>query len=196
MLKRYKILWVFIALLVLLLAFNFISFRAARSTTGANHTLSTYRMGDTLPANMMTGFDLSYSVNGDERFVAELEKALKTEIEAQTAVGTATAVPGPPEIVDSPLLLVDLTSDRLWTPFYGKATIMAQIFYAYDGQAPWPLEEPVALLDSPAVKADGTFTLEDTTWGILSKPAYIEHLAQSLAKEIATGLQNDPFTSP
>jgi hypothetical protein len=93
----------------------------------------------------------------------------------------------------APLLLVDFVSDRLWTPFYGRATVQAQIYYAYDGDAPWPLDEPVVFRTSPAVKADGEFTLVDTTWGLISKPAYNENLAQALAMAIADALQADVF---
>ena len=74
--------------------------------------------------------------------------------------------------------------------------LSAQIYFAYDGDAPWSLGEPVVLQVSPAVKADGEFTLVDTTWGLISKPAYNEHLTQGLAEAIAAALQQDVFRIP
>jgi hypothetical protein len=108
----------------------------------------------------------------------------------------ATALPGLPPNKPAPFLVIDLSSDRLWTPFYGRATVKAQLYYADDGDAPWPLEEPVVFRESPAVKASGEFTLVDTTWGLIAKPAYTRRLAQMLAQAIASALQNDVFRLP
>ena len=72
----------------------------------------------------------------------------------------------------------------------------AQIYYAYDGDAPWPLDEAVVIRDSPSVKVNGEFTLLDTTWGLVSKPAYAEYLAKALAEATAAALQKDVFTAP
>lgn len=197
MFKRQRTWWLVAgALLLLLLALNFLNFRAARSTTEANHSLSTYRTGATLPDSMTPGFTLSYAITGEERLAAALATALQAELEAQTSVGTATTIPGLPQNESVPFLLVDFSSDRLWTPFYGRATLDAQIYYAYDGDAPWALNEPVVFRVSPAVKADGEFTLVDTTWGLISKPAYTEHLAQALAEAVAAALQKDVFKIP
>jgi hypothetical protein len=184
------------AFLLLLLALNFLTFRAAQSTTEVDHSLSTSRAGETLPDNMAPGFALSYTVNGEERLAAALATALQAELEAQPSVGSATALPGLPPNKPAPFLVVDISSDRLWTPFYGRATVKAQIYYADDGDAPWPLEEPVVFRESPAVKASGEFTLVDTTWGLIAKPAYTRRLAQMLAQAIAAALQNDVFRLP
>jgi hypothetical protein len=143
---------------------------------------------------MRPGFSLTISVAGEERLAEALSKALQTELEAQTSVGTAMITPHDrAQGRRGPLLLIDLASDQLWTPFYGHTTSNAHIYYAYDGDAPWLLDEPVVFRDSPAVKADGEFTLVDTTWGLISKPAYTQHLAQALAEAIAVALQNNVF---
>ena len=197
MFERHKMWWLVAGgLLLFLLALNFLSFWAARSKTETNHSLSTYRAGEMLPDSITPGFTLSYAVNGEDSWAAALASALQAELEAQMSVGTAASVLGLPQNNHAPFLLVDLSSDRLWTPFYGRAMLSAQIYFAYDGDAPWSLGEPVVLQVSPAVKADGEFTLVDTTWGIISKPAYNEYLAQGLAKAVATALQQDVFRIP
>lgn len=196
MVKRQKIGWLIVgAFLLILLSLNSLNFRAAHSTTDTSHSLSTYRTGETLPDNMLPGFSLSYAVIGEEKLVTAVENALGAALEEQTT-GTATAVSDSQANIADPFLLIDLTPDRFWTPFYGHATVEAQIYYSYDGKAPWPLDEPVALQVSPAVKADGEFTVVDTTWGFISKPAYIEHLAQALAEAITSALQADVFSNP
>lgn len=184
------------ALLLFLLALNFLDLRAARSRTEVNHSFATYRSGEALPENMAPGFTLFFAVTGEERLAAALETALRAELEEQPSVGTATVVAGTPETNHTPFLLVELSSERLWTPFYGRASVAAQIYYANDGDAPRPLDEAVVIRDSPSVKANGEFTLLDTTWGLVSKPADAEYLAKALAEATAAALQKDVFTAP
>jgi hypothetical protein len=145
---------------------------------------------------MRSPFVLSYAVTGEGRIPSILATALQAELEEETAVDTATLLPDPQKIQDQPVLLIDLTTDRLWTPFYGHGALTAQLFYAYDGDAPWPLDEPVVFRVSPAVKADGQFTVTDRTWGLISRPAYDNYLAQTLAEAIAAALQSNAFESP
>ncbi len=197
MFKQKRSWWILAgALLVLLLALNFLNFHIARSNTEATHTLSTYRTGESLPDSMASGFKLSLSVDGPEPLALAVSTALRDELERNTAVDSVTIMTEGTAPDGTPVLLVDLAPDRLWTPVYGRATLAAQIYFAYDGDAPWPLDEPVVFRVSPAVKADGEFTVEDVTWGLIGKPAYRDHLAEKLAQAIAAGLQNDSFRSP
>ncbi|HSM56927.1 MAG TPA: hypothetical protein VK879_12320 [Candidatus Sulfomarinibacteraceae bacterium] len=178
------------------LIINFLNFHAARSTTETNHSLSVYRVGERLPDSMAPGFTLSFAVSGEEQLASALTDALQAELEQLPNVGAVTAVSTFEQNQAAPLLLVDLNTDRLWTPFYGRATVQAQLFYAYDGDAPWPLDEAVVFEVSPALKADGQFTTVDTTWGLISKPAYTDHLAQALAQQIAAAMQDQVLAAP
>lgn len=185
------------ALLLIILAFNFLDFRAAQSATEVNHSLATYRAGETLPDNMAPGFTVNVAIRGEPAIAAALTEALQEQLEAQPNVGVVT-----PLALDrardrgEPILVVDLISDRLWTPFYARATLTAQLFFAYNGDAPWPLDEPVVFEVSPAVKADGEFVVTDRTMGLISRPGYHHHLAHSLASDIAAALHNDVFSRP
>lgn len=185
-----------LALFLLLAAFNFLNFRAAQSNTKVEHQFSTYRTGETTPPNMTGRFRMHYRVQGPDRLSRALAEALKSELETKASVDAATQVAAEAPVAEAPLLYVDVAPQRLWTPFFGRATVTAEVFFSYDGEAPWPRDQVVAFTVSPAVKADGTFTLTDTSWGILSKPAYEQHLAQALAQDIVAALQNDAFRSP
>lgn len=182
------------ALILIILAFNFLNFRAAQSATEVNHSLSTYRAGETPPDSMAPGFTINVAIRGEPAIAAALTDALQEQLEAQPNVGGVT-----PLSLDrardrgEPLLVVDLISDRLWTPLYARTTLTAQLFFAYDGDAPWPLDEPVVFDVSPAVKADGEFIVTDRTMGLISRPGYHHHLAHSLASDIAAALHNDVF---
>lgn len=191
-----KALILLLAAFLLLVAFNFLNFHVMQSGTNVEHTLSTYRMGETLPPAMAGNFRMHYHVDGEGRLARALAQALKTELEMKTPVAAATQVAAGAQLDEAPLLVVQVTPERLWTPFYGRATVTAQIFFAYDGDAPWPLNEVVSFEVSPAVKADGAFTLTDSSFGLISKPAYEQHLAQALAEDIVAALQNDAFRSP
>jgi len=194
--KRTSWLLLFGILVLLALAFNFISFRAARSATEVEHTLSTARAGETLPQNMARGSTLYYVVQGEDRLAKVLRGALAAELEALPAVSAATDISGMAQEERAPLLLVALAPQRLWTPLYGRATVTAQLYFADDGDAPWPVDEAMVLETSPAVRASGEFTVVDSTWGLISRPAYSEHLAEALAQRIATALQDDVFKNP
>lgn len=145
---------------------------------------------------MAPGFTLTFSVTGDEALARVLTPDLEEQLEAMPSVGAATAVPASQQNEAAPFLLVELSPERLWTPFYGRATVNAQVYFAYDGDAPWPLDEAVVFDTSPAVKAHGEFTVVDTSWGLISKPAYNEHLARALAKAVATALEEQVLTLP
>ncbi|MFO7680894.1 MAG: hypothetical protein R6X34_12660 [Chloroflexota bacterium] len=43
-------------------------------------------------------------------------------------------------------------------------------------------------------KSEGEFTLDDRSWGVISKPAYTQHLSQEIARAIAERLPQDVFT--
>lgn len=194
--KRLTWILLIVILVLLALALNFLDFHMAQSNTRVEHTLGTARAGDTLPQNMGPGATLYYAVRGEEQLAAAMRAALKRELEALPEVGTATDISGMAEESRAPLLLVELAPERLWTPVYGRASLSAQVYYAFDGDAPWPTGEAIVLEDSPAVKASGEFTLTDNSWGLISKPAYSAHVADALAQDIAAALQSDVYKDP
>ena len=182
-------------LAVLMIALNFLNFRVARSASEAEHSLSTYRSGEEQPAVMNPGFELALYVEGEDSVSQALPVLLVEQLEA-TTVGQVRVV-GDLSGVTEPALLVQVdVQQRLWTPVYGRAEVTAEVFFAYDGDLPWPRDEAVVLDESPAVLADGNFSVADTTWGLLSRPAYSEHLAELLAQEIAAGVGQDVFQRP
>lgn len=190
--RRGGLILLVVGLLLLLVALNFMNFRLAQSSTETEFSLATYRSGETLPASMSSGLRLAYTVTGGDSLSQAVTAALPEAL-AEIGVGDTTAVSDLDDITGPVLLVMLDVEQRLWTPVYGRAQVTATAFFADDGQAPWPLDEPVVMQDSPAVKADGEFTVSDTTWGLISKPAYEEIIAQALAQAIADGLQQDVF---
>lgn len=102
-----------------------------------------------------------------------------------------TAVSQPLAGAETPVLLVELSGDTSWTPLVGRASLTATVTYAADGDVQFSVDEPVMLSHSPALKAAGDVTLSDTSWGLLSRPAYTNYLAAALAEAIAAALEEE-----
>lgn len=185
-----------VILILLALALNFLDFHMAQSNTRVEHTLGTARAGETLPQNMAPGSTLYFAVRGHDQLSAALRPALKRELQALSEVGVATDISGMAEEERAPFLLVELAPERLWTPVFAEATLTAQVYFAFDGDAPWAIGQPIVLQESPAVKASGEFTLTDSSWGLISKPSYNTILARALARDIAAALQTDVYKDP
>lgn len=196
MFKRHLIWWVIGGIIVFLLSVNFLNFHISQSSSETSHSLQTFRAGEELPESMTPGYTLSYDIVGEDSLAAALAEVLSEELESETMAGSVAALSELSSQTGTPLLVIDLTSDRFWIPVFGQATLTAQIYFAHDGDAPWPLDEAVVFEKSPALKAAGTFTLNDTSWGLISKPAYTEHLAAKMAVAITAALQQEVLVVP
>jgi hypothetical protein len=187
-----------VTLILLLLAFNYLDFYAASSRSNSNFSLSTARSGDMLPTGMAAPFKLTYQVRGADRLVEPLAEALLAELNNLPAILEAVPVAEQAEFeANTPLLVVEVDVDSFfWTPFYARGMATAGVFFGSEGDVAWQSGDALVLETSPAIKAEGDFTLEDTSWGLVSKPAYVQHMSNALAKSIAEGLQKDVFTLP
>lgn len=195
--KKTSWLIVIAVLFLVLLALNFLNFHLASSQTESSVSLGTARSGETLPQNMAAPFNLSYQISSSERLAEPLQQALQAELSALATVLEAEPVTdGVPARPGQPLLLVDITTDNfVWTPFYAQATLTTAVYFASDGEISWQPGGVIVLEASPLIKSEGTFRMTDRSWGIISKPAYAQHLSQELAKSIAASLP-DLFTLP
>lgn len=181
-----------VALLLFIVLMNFVPLYAATSRTETNATMEVGRSGGSLPPNMEPGFTLLFQVEGPPELAEAVSKELPGAL-AETSMGEATAVPDL-NAAGGPRLLITLDiEDRLWTPVYGHAQVTARITLANVADVPWPQDEPMILTESPEIQAKGEITVKDTTWGLVSKPAYTRLLGQALAEGIGAKLQNDVF---
>jgi hypothetical protein len=195
---KYRWFMVVGALILALLAFNFLNFHAAGSRNHSNFSLGTARSGDALPAGMDVPFRLAYQVRGADRLVEPLADALQTELSGLPTVLEAVPVAERAAAeAGAPLLVVEVSADPyFWTPFYARGTATAVVYFGSEGDVAWQSGDPLVLETSPAIKSEGDFTLEDSSWGLISKPAYAQHVSDALAKSIAAGLQREVFTLP
>lgn len=180
---------------LLLVLLNFADFRLARSNTSTDANLGTARSGESMPANMTPGFDLNYQVPGEGALATAVSAALAEPLSAKQ-VGQATAVTDI-NAAAAPRLLVQVdVVRRLWTPVYGRGEVTATVYFASHHTVPWNADSAMVLTENPEIQATGSYTVVDTTWGLLSKPAYNRMLAETLATAIAEGLQRDVWQRP
>lgn len=183
------------AVLLFIVLMNFVPFHVASSRAETKAAMETGRTGETLPANMTPGFTLYYHVEGTSELAAAVSDALPEAL-ASTNVGEVAAVPDPNAVDGSRLLLTLDVEERLWTPVYGRARVNAVIYFANLAGVPWPQDKPMILTESPEIQARGEITLNDATWGLLSKPAYYRLLGHALADAAAANLQESVFQIP
>lgn len=71
-----------------------------------------------------------------------------------------------------------------------------RISYASAGDITWRNQDPPPFVfgDEPGIKADGTFTLTDSSWGLVSLPGYRGYLASKMAGAVGEVL-NEVFES-
>lgn len=196
--KNYGWMIVFGVLALALLAFNFLDFHVTSSRTESGFNMGTVRSGDTLPANMSAPFVLAYQVHSAERLAEPLQAVLQEELAALPVVLQAERLTDTDANDQGvPLLVVKVDTERyFWTPFYARGAATAVVTFSSDGDDFWQSGDPLVLETSPAIKSRGEFTLSDASWGLISKPAYAQHLSRTLAKSIAEGLQGDVLTLP
>lgn len=182
------------ALLLFIVLMNFIPLHIATSQQETNATLETGRTGETLPANMAPGFTLYVLVEGTSELATTVQEALPDAL-ADTNVGNVTAV-ADLSAVDGPRLFITTDVERLWTPLYGRARVTANLYFANVVDVPWPDDKPMILTESPEIQATGEISISDTTWGLLSKPAYNQLLGRAMAEAVAAKLQDNVFRLP
>jgi pimeloyl-ACP methyl ester carboxylesterase len=88
---------------------------------------------------------------------------------------------------------VDIIRDAVtWTPLYGRASPTFQVIFASDGDVTWRDTGTVFMSNDigPVVRLYGTFEQADSTYGLLSRPAYIRLLNESAAEQIVKSLSN------
>jgi hypothetical protein len=180
-----------LALLLLLIpVLLLVNFHLASSRTETAHSLSVYRArpNGVAPAAVTS---LAYGVNGAE--AETLAAALSTALSEALPAGQAAARPAQP---GHPYLLVEIEqADVRWTPVWATGEVVARVSYASTGEMAWRHEETVIMSREDGdevvavVKARGDFEVSDESWGLLSRPAYYERLAEALAAEIDKALQ-------
>jgi hypothetical protein len=135
-------------------------------------------------------------VHGDDSVTDAFSDELQDRLNRVSAFAGITPIETPPTESNHPALAVGITErDILWLPIYGRAQVTVRFAYASDtGNVSWqsePVRDFVISGDAPVVRIHGKVTIIDTTRGIISRPAYLEHLGTALARETQARLEEE-----
>lgn len=167
-----------------------LNFKAASSQTRAEASVATATAGSAEGVRPGAA-SLFLFVEGDDA----LESALRSELEAALSEGPRFAgvtVLDRTSVVDEyPALAVGISDhDVLWTPLYGRSMVVTRFSFASDrGNVSWRDESPLVIEADATVRSRGQIETRDETWGLISRPAYLEHLAQAAAVQVAGQLE-------
>jgi hypothetical protein len=111
---------------------------------------------------------------------------------AKTGRFDVLLVNGAPGPDDHPLLLAGLEAKTfLWTPVYTRCVADVRFAYATDTSS-IALDPPASITMEPGKVADkfqlrvyGTISVDDTSWGLISLPAFRRMITASATKDMA-----------
>ena len=192
--KKIYILLTSIILVALLAAsFLLLDFQIAHSQNRINSNVSTYaaslQKGERLPPNR----PLAVYVSGTGALASTFRQELVQRLQTSPEFSNVDLHSSPIETMDKPVLRVEIIQEAItWTPLYGKASPTFQVAFASDGDITWRNTGTVFMSNDmgPVVRLQGTFEQADSTFGLLSRPAYMRLLSESAAEQIVNSLSN------
>jgi hypothetical protein len=192
--KKINILLTSIVLVVLLTAgFLLLDFHATHSQNHINSNVSTYAIslqeGERLPPNQ----PLAVFITSSGALANAFRQELVQRLQASPEFSNVNFYGSPKEPMGQPALHIEIIQEAItWTPVYGRANLTFQVSYASDGGVTQRDTETAIMSNEmgPVVRMNGTFEQADSTFGLLSRPAYMRLLSESTAEQIMKSLAN------
>lgn len=182
-------LWILLGSLGLIAAvFLLLDFRLSASSTQTERFIVTIK----LPAPQLRDEKIRMVVTGDGSLARALQKALSEKMGEAGLSGIEVAgeiVPG----YQRPVLVVKVGRPApLWTPVFAMSQTPVQAGYASDGDTAFM--DVIAATRTSKAKENAAnlyaeFKINDRSLGLISRPGYERYLAEALAGEIVTALQ-------
>lgn len=181
-----KVIWVTLIIIGLVGIFWLLNFKLARNTTRVESQISTYSSGFEKGQSLPVGTSLRLVVEGQDSLAQTVAKRLErefldgpiTRIDREQTVQTG---------VDQFQVVVTLVGRQVfWSPFYAQSSLNVNFAFSSNGDLSWRDQEVMAFTSEQGqiVAVGGDLQLRDTTFGLLSWPAYRTHLADELAWRI------------
>jgi len=188
-----KWIWVLLGGIVLFWAvFWYLNFRVAASNAKSEHNNSTTSIGDGLPDAMQRREKINLVLIGKGPMIGALPKALAVEMN-KAGMEDIELVQGIEPDYQSPVLVVNVGNpDILWTPFFATSQFTIQVGYSSSGEPPL-MGETLVTIDNkngPVLNMYGEYEISDRSWGLISRLGYHQALAEYLAKELVSTLQD------
>jgi hypothetical protein len=195
MTKRTFVAFLLLLLVLLAAALILLDFRALRGQTGVQSQVSTYSFGYEEGTSMRNDQHLTVYINAGDDIREALAEALRDALADNSFFSNISVATLPARPSDDSVLVVTVAPHNLlWTPVYGRADLTVSVAYASDGAVAWIDEEVVTLTNEdtatvPVTRVRGEFQVEDSAYGIFSRPGYLHYLSDEIAGGIDESLQ-------
>lgn len=182
-------------LAVLALAFALLDFRIARSQTRANTQGGTGTAGERQDIGQLHGQKLILFVEEQEPFSDALRRQLRPALADSDLFGEVEVVTDFDQQMPEATLVVRVNrADILYTPVFARADIEAELFYSSNGDLSF-IERGSFVFqreegDRVEVQSRQTAELADETIGVISGPAYMNHLARETVEAFMSRLNS------
>lgn len=178
--------WIIIAALgaaLFIAAFLLLDFHLSLSSTAQNISVSRISggAGDALNSNPLPPQTSPLRLYTPD---PKLSQLLARQIKEAPGIDQVEIVSELPEHTSQAVLVVTLPEhSRLWLGFIAIAETNAQMTFASDGQ--WQSNH-IEMHDGqpPVVRVEASLVLRDRSAGIMSRPWYLRHLREQIAKEV------------
>lgn len=181
------------ALLLISALMLLVEVRLASSNTTTQSEISKFTMG--VPqgeAAPMPG-SLQVTVEGSDPLAAALKRQVRMELGRTIGIGDVRLLDSVPAGSGQPVAVLGVGErDVRWTPVYSRSTLSVSLAYASDGEMSWRDETPVKMgrMDGrPQIRVRGTIDVADVTTGVISEPAYRQHLAEQVTTLVGGALR-------
>jgi len=193
---------ILVAIAVLGAALWGLDFRASTSETHSGFQLSTATGGRNAEESVPSVQNLALYVEwaGEPDLAASLRHDLVTGLPAELGLASVEAVDALADPMERAVLMVEVREASVaWAPVYSRASLAVDVAYASDGATAWRGDEVKIIVmppspPAPIVRSQGTITVEDSTRGLVSRPAYYPHLRGQIASAVSKCLR--PVLSP
>ncbi len=198
--KTIGIVAVVITTLILSTAFICTDFHISTSQTKIESQVTTYGFKGETSEKLPAKLPVQIYVEGDDLFSRALRDQLSKRLEAiprfnQVSILSEISVLGeqPQNNNLSVLVINSSESERLWTPIYGRSQFTVNLIFASDGDISWRNDKVVRMNNTigvQVVRISADFTVQDSTFGLISRIYYNRYLADQVATQIASSLSS------
>lgn len=188
--KIWKALIVLGVLAIFSAVFLFTGFHVASSNTQSDNGITTASSGEGLPVAMEHREPITLVVKGEGGLADALRDTLTAEL-SHAGLGDIKVSPTVDPALTTPVLVVDVGNPKIiWTPFYATSRLTVRAGYSSFGDASF-LESGTTFtsnVNGPAMTMTAEYNVNDTSMGLISRPAYDYILANWLTRQLVTVL--------
>lgn len=198
--KTIGIVAVVITTLILFTAFIWTDFHISTSQTKIESQVTTYGIKGKTSEKLPAKLPVQIYVEGDDLFSRALRDQLSKRLEAiprfdqASILSEVSVLGGQPQNDNLSVLVINSSeSERLWTPIYGRAQFIVNLYFASDGDISWRNDTVVRMNNTTGVQVvriNAEFTVQDSTFGLISRIYYNRYLADQVATQIASSLSS------